>query len=182
MSCHRVPNFLNWFSLFHHDLPCCCSINQWFPFLSFTKENFTGKFVATYWHSTLRPAELLVPGRGFTGGNLSWSGEASPACHSRALGVKTGFLMLLLLQTHRAALGEPLSLSVGCVIFELQLMWNGAEMPAGILAAVDVGCRWTRYFPVSDVCETTRQSFLKPLIYNVSFIILMWTGCYAKYY
>jgi len=46
--------------------------------------------------------------------------------------------MLLPPQTHRAALGRSLALSMlVCVTFAVQLMWNGAEMPSGILAAAD---------------------------------------------
>lgn len=56
----------------------------------------------------------------------------------RALGVKIGFLMLSP-QTRRAALVKSFALSIlGCIRFAMQLMCKRAEMPARILAAIDV--------------------------------------------
>lgn len=69
---------------------------------------------------------------------MSWRGETSSSCHSRALGVKIGFLMLSP-QTCRAALVKSFALSIlGCIRIAMQLMCKRAEMPAGMLAAVDV--------------------------------------------
>lgn len=168
-SCHVTVSLTSWsdgFSLFYHDLPCCCSINQWFPFQSFTKENFTGKYLGAYWHSRLSSSmasqkgicpgvgrhHLLVPAEHWESKLDSW------CCCCRLTG----------------HLGRSVS-----PVLAVQLMWDEAEMPAGILAAVNVWYRWTRYFPVSGVCETTRQRFLKPFIQCV---ILMWTGSCENYY
>lgn len=175
MSCHCVPNFLKrWIFPVYHNLPCCCSINQWFPFLSFTKENVTGKCLGTFWHFILRPAELLMqvmgicPGVGrhhllvtVSTGSQNWIPDAAATDSQGTLG---------------KSLSPQAALYLQCRYCEMR------QMPAGILAAVDVWCRWTQYFPVSDVCETTRQSFLKPLIHNISCVILVWTGSYAKNY
>lgn len=57
-----------------------------------------------------------MPDRGFTGGNLSWSGEASPGCHSRALGVKTGFLIDVAATDSKGSLGQ-VSFSPGAVLY-----------------------------------------------------------------